>query len=63
MVADTLLPTEWLVDAAGSVHAIWYPGSGESWNDPATLKHRLDDIKRIPAVARAAGKHAHESRG
>ena len=57
--ADTPLPTEWLVDAAGSLRAIWYPGNGESWNDPATLKHRLDDIKRIPAVARAAGGHAH----
>ena len=57
--ADTPLPTEWLVDAAGSLRAIWYPGNGESWNDPATLKHRLDDIKRIPAVAHAAGGHAH----
>jgi hypothetical protein len=57
--AGAVLPTEWLVDSAGSLRAIWYPGNGESWNDPATLKHRLDDIKRIPAVARAAGGHAH----
>ena len=57
--ADTPLPTEWFVDAAGSLRAIWYPGNGESWNDPAMLKHRLDDIKRIPTVARAAGGHAH----
>ena len=57
--SDTSLPTEWLVDAAGSLRAIWHPGSGESWRDPATLKHRLDDIKRIRAVARATGGHAH----
>jgi putative copper export protein/mono/diheme cytochrome c family protein len=57
--ADTPLATEWLVDAAGSLRAIWYPGDGESWNDPITLKHRLDDIRRIFAVARAAGGHAH----
>ena len=57
--ADTPLPTEWLVDVAGSLRAIWYPGNGASWNDPITLKHRLDDIRRISAVARAAGGHAH----
>jgi putative copper export protein/mono/diheme cytochrome c family protein len=57
--ADASLPTEWLIDAAGSLRAIWYPGNGESWSDPAALKHRLDDIRRIPAVARAAGWHAH----
>ena len=59
MVADAPLPTEWLVDAAGSLRAIWYVGNGESWSDPATLERRLDDIRRIPAVARAAGGHAH----
>ena len=58
-VADTSLPTEWLIDAAGSLRAIWYLGNGEPWSDTATLKHRLDDIRRIPAVARAAGGHAH----
>jgi len=57
--ASTPLPTEWLVDAAGSLRAIWYPGNSESWSDPATLKHRLDDIGRIPGAARAAGGHAH----
>jgi putative copper export protein/mono/diheme cytochrome c family protein len=57
--SDTSLPTEWLVDAVGSLRAIWYPGNGESWHASATLKQRLDDIKRIPAVARAAGEHAH----
>ena len=55
----TPLPTEWLVDAAGSLRAIWYPGNSESWSNPATLKHRLDDIGRIPGAARAAGGHAH----
>ena len=59
MVADAPLPTEWLVDAAGSLRAIWYVGNGESWSDRQTLKRRLDDIRRIPAVARAAGGHAH----
>ena len=57
--SDASLPTEWLLDAAGSLRAIWYPGSGDSWSDPATLKHRLDDIKRIRAVPRATGGHAH----
>ena len=57
--SDASLPTEWLVDAAGSLRVIWYPGNGESWRDPATLKLRLDDIKRIRAVARAAGGHVH----
>ena len=57
--SDISLVTEWLVDAAGSLRAIWYPGNGESWNVSATLKHRLDDIKHIPAVARAAGGHVH----
>ena len=56
---DTPLPTEWLVDIAGSLRAVWYPGNGESWNASATLKRRLDDIKRFPAVARIAGGHGH----
>ena len=32
-VADTPLPTEWLVDAAGSLRTIWYAGNGEPWSD------------------------------
>jgi putative copper export protein/mono/diheme cytochrome c family protein len=59
MIADTPLPTEWLVDAAGLLRAIWYFGNGEPWSDGMTLKHRLDDIRRISAAARAAGGHAH----
>jgi hypothetical protein len=35
--ADTPLRTEWLVDAAGSPRAIWYPGMGDSWSDPAKM--------------------------
>jgi putative copper export protein/mono/diheme cytochrome c family protein len=58
-VGDTPLATEWLVDAAGSLRAIWYAGNGEPWSDGTTLKHRLDDIWHIPAVARAAGGQVH----
>ena len=59
MNGDTALPTEWLVDAAGLLRAIWYLGNGEPWSDRTTLKHRLDDIRRIFAAARTAGGHAH----
>ena len=59
VISDTALPTEWLVDAAGSLRAIWYVGNGQKWSNPVTLKRRLDDIRRIPAVARATGGHVH----
>jgi putative copper export protein/mono/diheme cytochrome c family protein len=58
-LADDPSPTEWLVDASGSLRAIWYPGNGEAWSDLSVLKRRLDDISRVPAVTSAAEGHAH----
>jgi putative copper export protein/mono/diheme cytochrome c family protein len=51
--------TEWLVDAAGSLRAIWWPGKGSPWTDPEVLQHRLSDLRHVPAVVRTAGGHAH----
>jgi putative copper export protein/mono/diheme cytochrome c family protein len=51
--------TQWLVDAGGSLRAIWWPGDGEAWTDPEVLRRRLSDLRRIRAVVRTAGEHAH----
>ncbi len=51
--------TEWLVDAAGSLRAIWWPENGDTWRDTEVLQRRLSDLRRISAVVRTAGGHAH----
>jgi putative copper export protein/mono/diheme cytochrome c family protein len=52
--------TQWLVDGAGALRAIWSPADGASWDNAEVFHRRLDDLRRIPAVARSAGAgHAH----
>ncbi len=48
--------TEFLVDASGSLHSIWYPGI--DWNDTDTLKRGIEEIRRTPASARVRGSLA-----
>jgi len=43
--------TDFLVDAAGSLHSIWYPGI--NWNDADMLKRRIEEIRRTPASPRS----------
>ena len=48
--------TEFLVDASGSLHSIWYPGI--NWDDTDMLKRRIEEIRRTPASLRASlAKH------
>jgi putative copper resistance protein D len=49
---------EFLVDPAGQLRAIWYPGRQPAWTDPEVLRRRIADIDRV-ATARTAGQHAH----
>jgi mono/diheme cytochrome c family protein len=43
--------TDFLVDAAGSLHSIWYPGI--NWNDADMLKRRIEEIRRTSASPRS----------
>ena len=43
--------TDFLVDAAGSLHSIWYPGI--NWNDADMLKRRIEEIRQAPAPPRS----------
>jgi putative copper resistance protein D len=52
--------TQWLVDAQGTLRAVWWRGQGEAWTDAQVLQRRLDDLEHIPAVVRSGGGgHAH----
>jgi len=51
--------TQWLVDAAGALRAVWWPGHGKPWTGARVLQRRLDQLSRIRAVVRTSGGHAH----
>jgi putative copper resistance protein D len=55
---DTSGGAEFLVDPAGQLRAIWYPGLQPAWTDPEVLRRRIADIDHV-VPARTAAQHAH----
>jgi putative copper export protein/mono/diheme cytochrome c family protein len=51
--------TEFLIDAAGQLRALWYPGLKPAWTDETVLRQQVRDISNAVASARAAVAHAH----
>jgi putative copper resistance protein D len=51
--------TEFLIDAAGQLRALWYPGLKPAWTDDTMLRQQVRDISNAVASARAAVPHAH----
>ena len=51
--------TEFLIDAAGQLRALWYPGLEPAWTDETVLRQQVRDISNAVASARAAVPHAH----
>ncbi len=51
--------TEFLVDAAGLLRSMWYPGSGPGWSEPAALASRIEEVRRMVAPPWSASPHVH----
>jgi putative copper export protein/mono/diheme cytochrome c family protein len=51
---------ELLVDSAGSLRAVWYPGLEPDWTDPVEFRKLGETVRNAPAVARTIwASHAH----
>jgi len=51
--------TEFIVDAAGLLRSMWYPGSGPGWSEPAALASRIEEVRRMVAPPWSASPHVH----
>jgi mono/diheme cytochrome c family protein len=51
--------TEWLVDTAGLLRAMWYPEAGANWADDAVFGEAVLAVRRQPATPKHAAGHAH----
>jgi putative copper resistance protein D len=51
--------TEFLIDAAGLLRSMWYPGSGPGWSEPAALPSRIEEVRRTIASPWSASSHVH----
>jgi hypothetical protein len=51
--------TEFLVDASGSLRAIWSPGDLPDWRDADALQRETAAIRDTPPAMRTRGVHVH----
>jgi copper resistance protein D len=51
--------TEFLVDASGSLRAIWSPGDQPDWRDVDVLQRETAAIRDAPSAMRTQGSHVH----
>ena len=51
--------TEFLVDAAGTLRALWSPGTKPDWRDAEALQREIAAILSTPPAARTGGSHLH----
>ena len=51
--------TELLVDASGTLRALWSPGMKSDWRDADTLQREIAAILSTPPAARPGGSHLH----
>jgi putative copper export protein/mono/diheme cytochrome c family protein len=51
--------TEFLVDASGSLRAIWSAGDKTDWRDAGVLQREIAAIRDAPSAVRTRGTHVH----
>ena len=51
--------TEFLVDASGSLRAIWSPGDKPDWRADDVLQREIAAIRDAPVAMRTQGSHVH----
>jgi putative copper export protein/mono/diheme cytochrome c family protein len=56
-----LAGTQFLIDPAGRLRAMWYPGLKPDWDDPAVLANEIVTLRKTPALGRPvqAGRREH----
>ena len=50
---------EFLVDAAGTLRAVWAPGGKPDWRDADVMEREIAAIRNAPAATRTTGSHLH----
>jgi putative copper export protein/mono/diheme cytochrome c family protein len=53
------IETEFLVDAAGWLRSMWYPGVEPDWREPAMFADEVETIAKAPGQPQPAGVHIH----
>jgi putative copper export protein/mono/diheme cytochrome c family protein len=51
--------TEFVIDAAGWLRAMWYPGRQPDWSEPAVLRDALERIAQHPIPGSPGAGHVH----
>jgi hypothetical protein len=51
--------TEFLLDASGTLRAVWSPGGKPDWHDADVLQREIAAIRLKPAAIRTTGSHLH----
>ena len=51
--------TEFVIDAAGWLRAMWYPGRLPDWSEPAVLRDALERIAQHPIPGSPGAGHVH----
>jgi putative copper resistance protein D len=51
--------TEFLVDASGSLRAIWSPGDKPDWRDASVLQREIAAVRAAAPAMRTLGSHVH----
>jgi putative copper resistance protein D len=51
--------TEFLLDASGTLRAVWSPGGKPDWHDADVLQREIAAIRLNPAAIRTTGSHLH----
>jgi mono/diheme cytochrome c family protein len=51
--------TEFLIDASGSLRAVWYPGVQPDWKNPRVFNEVIERMRRTPAQQRSRVSHVH----
>ncbi len=57
--AAAIAGTELLIDEAGLLRALWFPGARPNWADDDRFMRVLDSLRKTPAAPMAMGGHAH----
>ena len=57
--AENMQTAEFLIDTAGNLRALWYPGREPDMDEPDVLAQRLVALRSAPVGIRPTGTHVH----
>jgi hypothetical protein len=53
------LEAEFLIDAAGWLRSMWYPGVKPDWREPEVFADEIETIVKTPGQPQPVGTHVH----